>query len=405
MELFVGIDVSKSFNVACGVLATKEIILSKFRFDNSLAGASELLLLLSSLVTKHGVSRVEVGVEVTMFYHYHIMQFFASLKDASPFPVQVYALNPSMVRAFKKTYPKRGKNDAYDAYVIAERIRHGSQLPRPYEVDEMYESLQRLTRYRFHTVGSMIREKSYFINMLFLKFNTFERVNLSDIFGKTSLALLLEFHSADEVAELPLSELAEFLKEQSHNRIHTPDNLAEEIQALARNAYRLLPKMADSVNAVLRMTMGTIQSHEKAISQTDKLIEQQMEAIPCSLRSIPGFGPTLTAGIVSEVRGIERFKDDASLAKYAGLTWSENQSGDFLSDETPLNRAGNQYLRYYLVQAANQARRYVPEYASFYEKKYKEATTHHHKRALVLTARKLVRLIHALMTSGQTYKA
>lgn len=40
---------------------------------------------------------------------------------------------------------------------------------------------------------------------------------------------------------------------------------------------------------------------------------------------------------------------------------------------------------------------------AFYQKKYREVHKHSHKRALVLTARKLVRLIDALLRNDQIY--
>ena len=66
-------------------------------------------------------------------------------------------------------------------------------------------------------------------------------------------------------------------------------------------------------------------------------------------------------------------------------------------------RTGNKYLRYYLVQAAEAVRKYDAEYKAFYQKKYNEVTKHQHKRALVLTARKLVRLVHSLLRTNQLY--
>lgn len=61
-----------------------------------------------------------------------------------------------------------------------------------------------------------------------------------------------------------------------------------------------------------------------------------------------------------------------------------------------MTKTGNKYLRYYLIEAANSVKNYLPEYKEFYYKKYGEATTHQHKRALALTSRKLVRLIFGL---------
>lgn len=64
-------------------------------------------------------------------------------------------------------------------------------------------------------------------------------------------------------------------------------------------------------------------------------------------------------------------------------------------------KTGNKYLRYYLVQAADSIRRSDSEYQAFYQKKYQEVTKHQHKRALVLTARKLVRLVFSLLKTNQ----
>ena len=47
---------------------------------------------------------------------------------------------------------------------------------------------------------------------------------------------------------------------------------------------------------------------------------------------------------------------------------------------------------------------HAPEFQSFYQRKYGEVTKHCHKRALVLTARKLIRLVHALLRDGRLYQ-
>ncbi|UNO50745.1 transposase [Alicyclobacillus acidoterrestris] len=100
---------------------------------------------------------------------------------------------------------------------------------------------------------------------------------------------------------------------------------------------------------------------------------------------------------------MKRFNNHSALAKYAGLVWNQYQSGEYEADETSRMRTGNKYLRYYLIQAADKVRRYDSEYAAFYQKKHDEALKHKHKRALVLTARKLVRLVFTLLTTNQLY--
>jgi DNA-dependent RNA polymerase auxiliary subunit epsilon len=44
------------------------------------------------------------------------------------------------------------------------------------------------------------------------------------------------------------------------------------------------------------------------------------------------------------------------------------------------------------------------DYAAFYQRKHDEVPKHQHKRAVVLTARKLVRLVVRLLTTNQPYR-
>jgi hypothetical protein len=69
-----------------------------------------------------------------------------------------------------------------------------------------------------------------------------------------------------------------------------------------------------------------------------------------------------------------------------------------------MSKRGNTYLRYYLIEAANSVRQHCLEYRTYYQHKREETTKHAHRRALVLTARKLVRLIDALLRQGTIYR-
>ncbi|BDP94231.1 hypothetical protein EfmGK941_12360 [Enterococcus faecium] len=57
-----------------------------------------------------------------------------------------------------------------------------------------------------------------------------------------------------------------------------------------------------------------------------------------SLTSIPGVGKVYAAGLIAEIGQIERFEDQTKLAKYAGLSWKVNQSGNYQSQNTPLTK-------------------------------------------------------------------
>ena len=151
--------------------------------------------------------------------------------------------------------------------------------------------------------------------------------------------------------------------------------------------------------------MQNIRTLEKSLKGVDKAIEKAFAAFPNTLQSIPGLGPVYSAGIYAEIGDIKRFATDAQIAKFAGLTWKRKQSGEFEAQETRMIKAANTHLRYYLIEAANSMRNHNNEYQAYYNRKYKEVRKHQHKRALVLTARKLVRLVYALLSKQQLYRA
>ena len=121
------------------------------------------------------------------------------------------------------------------------------------------------------------------------------------------------------------------------------------------------------------------------------------------LLTIPGYGPVFSAGTLAEIGDIRYFATDDQVAQFAGITWPAHQSGNFEAEETSMARTGNVFLRYYLIEAANSVRRYDATYAAFYAKQHAEATKHAHRRALVLTARKLTRLVFALLRDDRAY--
>ncbi len=96
---------------------------------------------------------------------------------------------------------------------------------------------------------------------------------------------------------------------------------------------------------------------------------------------------------VSSAFSSQAFPNANALAKYCGVVWDDNDSGDFVAKDRHMSKAGNRYLRYYIIEAARSVIRHCSEYKAFYDKKYAETRTHQYKRVLVLTSRKFIRLL------------
>ena len=401
--LYVGIDVSSKSNVVYFMLpdGSKH---SNFSVANSHNGSSHLVKRILSAMTSYSLDTVLIGLEATSVYGDNLVYFLREDATLARFNSKVHVLNPKQVSKFKEAYNDLPKNDFIDSFVIADCLRFGRINKEVYIGDYRYKALQNLTRARYFAVSNLIKEKQRFMNILFKKYSTMTQEKVfSDTFSTTALAVYDEFESAEALADMDLHELTAFIMEKGKNRFPNPDAVAKAIQKAARSSYRLPKTVNDSVNQVLSISITSIKALEAQIKEFDKAIAAQMELLPNVLISIPGIGPVFSAGIMAEIGDINRFQNQAQLAKYAGLAWKQHQSGDFEAQTTRLINSGNRFLKYYLCEAAFSLVRCDKEYSGFYHLKYKEVNRFQHKRALALTARKFVRLVFRLLKDNRLY--
>lgn len=398
--LFIGIDLSlKSNHVVALDSSGKK--LTSFAVGNDLPGANKLKEKMISLASFHNATIIKIGMEATSLYWWHLYQFLVQDEILKKFSLEVYTLNPKLVKRFHDSFADLDKSDPVDAEVIAEQIRFG-KVTLSHLIDETYEPLKRLTRFRFHLISSMIIEKNYFLTHLFLKFSSWQKVNpFSTAFGVAAEEIISEY-DAESLAEMSLPALVEKLSATSHIGRLDPEKTAKLLHAVAHNSYELKKTYKEPIDLILVNTYDNIRYFEGKIKTINEAIEKEFKRFSNPLKTIPGIGPVFAAGITAEIGDPHRFTKQSAIGKFAGLAWKKTQSGDSNAEETP-RKPGNTYLRYYLVQAANSLRVHNEVYKAYYERKYKEVPKHQHKRALVLTARKLARLCYAMLRDQRLY--
>lgn len=410
--LFVGIDVSSRTNVLCALNFQGDKLLNLKALNNQ-PGAESILDSILDCLNSNSLEYVVIALESTSFYSTHIANFLSSSEELLPFRPLVYCLNPKSVANYRKSFVDIDKTDPLDAFVIADFARCGRITSEPWR-GAQFLALQRLSRHRLHLVECITREKTYMVSNIYLKFSELAVLDkdekpFSNTYGVTSAAVLTEFLSLDDITYSSIEDLVAFVSLKGKNRFSDPYETARLLQKAARDSYRLDQVLYEPLSTSIASSFNLIKAFDAEIKVVDKAIEKTIKGInPVeyqSLTSIPGIGPVLASGILAEIGTIASFGSHDSLAKYAGLTWRVNQSGDYSSDDTRMTKTGNKYLRYYLIEGANSVRNHVPEYRDFYNKKYGEVTTHCHKRALALTSRKLVRLIFGLLTKNQIYSS
>ena len=334
IPLLVGVDAHRKANTVCLMDGHGREVGRRFTVDNNRPGAQVLVQSVTNAIQASGFDRIEVASEATGWYWFLIFETLSQDPILNPWPLHLYPVNPRLTAKFKESYADLDHGDAIDAFVTADRLRMGRDLPAPFRSDDTYLPIRFLTRYRYHLARNLVREKAYCLNILYLKASEHPRKDgdkphedqrpFSNVFGAASRAAIQAFASIEEIAALPFDELVAFIDGKRRGRFADP----------AENARRQDP---------------------------------------------------------------------------AGR-WRKRQSADFEAEDTRLTRARNRYLRYYFCEAANAVRMHDAEYAAFYERKYNEVRKHQHirrtlrERAIVLTARKLVRLVVRLLTTNQPYQ-
>ena len=400
--LFVGIDVSSKNNVTY-LMKPDGSKYSSFSVQNNLGGAKLMTEKIVSALESMQLSDVVIGLEATSIYGDGLVCTLREDGRLGQYQRKIHVLNPKQVRKFKDSYPDLPKNDWVDAFVIADHLRFGRIGKEVYMDDYRYKSLQTLARARFDVVQNLTREKQHFANYLFLKCSGMAQDKNIANSSATTIALMERFETVDELAYADLDELTAFIAKSGRGRFADPKATAKAVQAAARGSYRLPKTVNDSVNQAMSVAIATMRALDGQIKVLDKAIAQQLQIIPNTLTSIPGIGKVYSAGIIAEIGDVHRFNSQASVAKYAGLVWTQHQSGDFEAQHTKLIKSGNRYLRYYLLEAANSVRRCDSEFRRYYDLKFKEVNQFQHKRALALTARKLVRLVYRLLMDNRLY--
>jgi transposase len=405
--LLVGVDVHRKANAIALMDGTGAELCPRFIVPNNRPGTEKLAQTIAQHMSSDNFDRVRIAAEATGRYWWHFFQTLEQDPTLAPWPQDLFPFNARLTANFKKTYVDLDHADPIDAFVAADRLRMGRDLPAPFHHEEQYFGLRLLTRYHYHVAHLLAREKAYCIAILYLKASAYTQLKpFSNTFGAASRAVLDEFASIEDIAALPFADLVEFIDSHSRRTLADPEATARLLQQMCTESYHLPAALQEPVNLILHSCLQQISHLEQLEKRVDTAIAQAMAAIPHTLETIPGFGPVFSAGIVAEIAGVERFgNNEAKVAKFAGFKWRKQQSADFQAEETRLTRTGNRYLRYYFCEAANAVRLHDAAYAAYYDRKFHEVRKHQHKRAIVLTARKLVRLVVDLLTTNQPYRA
>ena len=386
--VYVGIDVAKDKHDCFIVNSDGEVLFDVFTIQNNMDGFEDLLFKIKS--AEKDLGNVKVGLEATGHYSCNILGF---LKNKGLTTIVINPLYTSLSR--KSTSLRKTKTDKVDARTIAGMIMSDVSL-KPYS-DKLYhnEDLKSLTRYRFDKVMQRAKLKqsvSRLVNILFPELETL----VSTLHGKAVYELLLEFPSAQHIASANLKHLTHLLNTSSKGRFKRVT--ADEIREAARKS---ISSYLPAKSLELKHTIKLIREITLEITEIEAEIKKIMDAIDSPILGVPGIGQNLGAMIIAEIGDFSRFDSADKILAFAGCSPSTYQSGQLYSSHAKMEKRGSRYLRWALLNAAAYVCNWEPTFAAYLQKKRSEGK--HYYVALSHAAKKLVRVLYHLETTGETY--
>jgi transposase len=365
-----------------------------FKFDNTREGLDKFWDMIVISKNRFACDEVIVGYESTGPYAEPLVHYLRNK------PVKIVQVNPMHTKRMKEVndnFPL--KTDGKDPRVIADIIRLGHALTVVVpEGDAAY--LRRLNNARERHV----RERTALLNQLqqlvFLLFPEFKTV-MKDIKIKTARYILRSYTTPQRMGALNKETLGEEMRKKSMGKFGIKD--AEALISLAQGTVGIKEGVAGLVLDIKHILIQ-LETIEGFLTEIESEMEGTLREIPYSMKllSIKGLGIVSVAGIIGEVGDFMKFGTQSEIMKLAGLDLYEISSGK-RKGERRISKRGRSGLRKILYYAAIQTIRKNGIMCEYYAHLIRRGM----KRimALVAIARKLLRIIYAVVRDDSEYKA
>lgn len=384
--LFVGIDIAKRNHEASVIAQDGRVVRKAMRFANSQAGYNKFMDMVRTLSEP-----VVFGMEATGHYW---LTLYTHLRNDG---FTVHVINPIQSDALRGMYIRKTKTDSVDSVIIADVIRFGRYCETSVEPGDL-QAMRELCRQRFYIIDMASDLKRKVIALLDQVFPEYEKL-FSDSFGVSSMELLSQYTTPEEMLSVSSQQLAEVLEKASRGRLGAEK--AVEIQDAARNSFGIV-MASSSFSLIIRQYIEQIRSLESSVDIFDAEIARLLSGFDTQLTTITGIGPTLAAVILSEIGGdIRRFSSPAKLAAYAGVDPTVKQSGDFSGTRMKMSKRGSPYLRRAIWLASTVAAFKDPAIHALYERKRAEGKDH--MTVIGHICRKMISIIFAVLRDNTPY--
>jgi len=358
-HLIVGIDVAKEKHYAYFGTATGKSLLRKLIFENNRKGFETLLHRAEAIMRQEGLTKVVYGVEPTADYHKPLGEFIINSGHHL-----VLVANGAVKQNRELLDGRWDKNDTKDCANAADLISQGKFLYYDLPVPEILNlrnlaSLKKKLKAQEHSIRMRIR--NHLVTQFFPE--------LDEYYGKRegeNLAIVKWCLNPEQIAAMEFEQFFQMVTKRN-----TGATQRERLRAIQEAARRSIGcQVTESAMFEAKMLVEHLGRVREMITETDARIAALCRQLPGyqSLMSIPGFGPIVTAAVMTALGNPHRFTSSKQVLKLAGLDLSASRSGKNSANVgAKISKKGKAPLRYALYQSAliaTSRNKYFVEYLS-----------------------------------------
>jgi len=390
--LIVAVDIGKGVNLGYA-RCPNGVEVKPFEFYNNGEGFKKLWERIWGAKVSHGLEAVVVGFESTGAYGEPLVQFLAKR------PVRLVQVNPLHTKRLKELEGNSpAKTDRKDPKVIADIIGLGHALTVVIPEGPAAE-LRRLTQGRERALKRRTAYLNQLQDLVFLLFPEFLQV-LKNLKSRTAQYLLRHVPHPQDILGMSLEALTVTLRRVSRGKLGR-----EQAQALYAAAQCTVGLREGRRGMSLEMgeILSGLEGLESYILQIEQEMGRYLAQIPYSqwLLSMKGMGEITVAGLIGEVGDFRQFDTLSEVMKLAGLDLYEISSGKH-KGRRRISKRGRPLMRKLLYFAAINMVRKGGAMRGPYERFLQRGMLK--GKALVAIARKLLRILFALVRDQREYQ-
>jgi len=393
---YVGIDVAKEKHYVCILNDTNGFAIKPFWIYSDILGLRELLKRLSSLSLNN--DDFIIGVESTGAFSENLYTY---LSDTDYRVILLNSYQTAKYRDFSTI--KKIKNDAIDAYVIAELLS-SNRYKESHISSEDYHSLKVLGRLK-RSLDDKIKGIKREISTVMATVNPEITLVFKNIFTKTALEIIKAYPTAVELQKATPKKLTKLFRHIKGNNFN--DEKAKYLITLAKssiyggraNESRAL-MIKTNIKILELLSQEKLEIEEKINALIESGISQELDAPIKNLKSIPGVSDKTIAAILGECGDLRRFTSAKAFIGYLGLYPTQYQSGNSLSVGT-LAKRGIPIAKHALYMAAVSSVLHNTELKKIFRDKVSAGKSK--KEALIIISKKLATIIYSIFKYNTPY--